>query len=88
MAQLAALVPRAHFLAMQGSHLSFCHGAQLCQTSHSTSLTKGMAQKGRFKSRALWGNGQSAELEPRGPVFNGLCDPGPATESGHEGLHV
>lgn len=56
MAPLAALVPRTYFLAVQGGHLSFCHGAQLCQTSHSTSLTKDMAQKGRLKSWALWSN--------------------------------
>lgn len=81
MAPLAALVPRTYFLAVQGGHLSFCHGAQLCQTSHSTSLTKDMAQKGRLKSWALWSNRPSTELELGGLVSNWLRDPGPATES-------
>lgn len=80
MASLAALVPRTHFLAMQGGHLSFCHRAQFCQTSPSTSLTKDIVQKGRLKSWVLWSNGQITEPERGGLVSNWLREPGPATE--------
>lgn len=67
-------------LAMQGGHLSFCHRAQPCQTSHSTPPTKDVAWKGQLNPWAPRSSRQSTEPEPGGSMSKSLCDPGPANE--------